>query len=355
MSNLDSLVAQIRAWARELGFQDIAITDTDLRGYSDEYLEWLARQFHGSMGYMARNLPKRIDPRALIPNTLRVISARMNYLPAADAGTLGESSKAFISRYALGRDYHKVLRRRLARLSKKIQAEAGGQYRAFVDSAPVLEKPLAAKAGLGWVGKNTLLLHPEAGSYFFLGEIFTDLPLPLTQTSTTDQCGVCKACITVCPTQAIVAPRRLDARRCISYLTIENKDAIPLEFRRAIGNRIFGCDDCQIFCPWNRYAQLTTDPDFAIRYKLDAPSLVELLKWDEPTFLFRTQGMALRRINYQQWTRNLAVACGNSQPSQALLQMLYIKSNEMQLRAESMVLEHLDWAVRQLLKRVATA
>lgn len=348
VADLNELLDRIRAWATELGFQDIAVTDTQLDAYSKRYLEWLASHFHGSMGYLERNVEKRLDPQKLIPETLRVISARMDYLPSADSTTLDDPERAFISRYALGRDYHKVLRRKLAKLAQQIQSEVGGAYRAFVDSAPVLEKPLGEKAGLGWIGKNTLLLNREAGSYFFLGEIFTDLPLPLTNRTVKDECGSCKACITVCPTQAIVGPRKLDARKCISYLTIENRDSIPTEYRKAMGNRIFGCDDCQIFCPWNRYAQKSMETDFTVRYGLDSRSLIDLLKWDERTFLIRTRGMAIRRINYLQWVRNLAVAAGNSVPSATLVRTLHVKMNEMANCNSTMVLEHLEWALDQL-------
>lgn len=348
VADLDQLLDRIGVWATELGFQQIAVTDTQLDVYSKRYLDWLASHFHGSMGYLERNVEKRLDPQKLIPKTLRVISVRMDYLPSADSSTLEDPKRAFISRYALGRDYHKVLRRKLAKLAQQIQSEVGGTYRAFVDSAPVLEKPLGEKAGLGWIGKNTLLLNRDAGSYFFLGEIFTDVPLPLTKKTVKDECGSCRACITVCPTQAIIGPRKLDARKCISYLTIENKDEIPTEFRKAIGNRIFGCDDCQIFCPWNRYAQQTIETDFTVRHGLDSRSVIDLLKWDEQTFLSRTRGMAIRRINYLQWVRNLAIAAGNSVPSTLLKRTLQVKMNEMEHRNSSMVLEHLEWAVEQL-------
>lgn len=348
MIDFSTIWTRIQSWASDLGFQDIAVTDTDLSSYSDQYRQWLDEQFHGSMGYLERNVNKRLDPSSLVPKTCRVISARMDYMPVASSDTLDDPKRGFISRYALGRDYHKVLRRKLAKLAQQIQKEVGGNYRAFVDSAPVLEKPLAEKAGLGWVGKHTLLLNQNAGSYFFLGEIFTDIPLPLTKRVVADSCGACKACITVCPTQAIIGPKKLDARRCISYLTIENKGTIPMEFRELIGNRIFGCDDCQIFCPWNRFAQQTIEPDFTVRYGLDTPRLVDLLKWDEQTFFQRTLGMAIRRINYQQWVRNLAVAAGNSVPSLELKQVLHTKMNEMSMSNESMVLEHLSWAMNQL-------
>ena len=348
MTDLSELWRRIEGWAEALGFQQIAVTDADLSAYSDDYLGWLAAEFHGSMRYMARNRNKRLDPALLQPGTIRMLSARMDYLPEADSSTLADRRQGYISRYALGRDYHKVLRRRLAKLASQIQQEVGGEYRALVDSAPVLEKPVAEKAGLGWIGKHTLLLNREAGSYFFLGEIYTNIPLPVTAQPVVDSCGSCKACMTVCPTQAIVGPRRLDARKCISYLTIENKDAIPVEYRKAIGNRIYGCDDCQIFCPWNRYAVPTKETDFAIRHGLDHPSLIDLLKWDERTFDARTRGMAIRRINYIQWVRNIAVAAGNSTPSKELRRMLLVKMNEMEARKAPMVVEHLQWALSSL-------
>ena len=353
--NLESLAADIRVWARELGFQQVGIADVDLSAYAPDVRGWLARRFHGSMGYMERNLDKRLQPDELLEGTVRAISARMDYLPGAMPRHPQPKDGAYIARYAVGRDYHKTVRRRLAKLAKRIDEQvAGGRFRAFVDSAPVLEKPLAEKAGLGWVGKNTLLLNESAGSFFFLGEIFTNAPLPITppEALAKDQCGACKACINVCPTGAIVAPKRLDARRCIAYLTIESKEPIPLELREAVGNRVFGCDDCQIVCPWNRYARLSAELDFAPRHGLADADLAELLTWSEATFLAKTQGMALRRINYRQWLRNLAVAAGNAAHDPRLVDLLRTRRAD----ADAMVREHIDWALeRQRRKGEAAA
>ena len=342
------LQRQIHAWASELGIDQIGFTDTDLSAYTTDYQRWLAAKFHGDMGYMTRNVAKRTDPPELLPGTVCVISARMNYLSEDSPVIVRDANRGNISRYALGRDYHKTVRKRLNQLAKRIDAHVGHAYRAFVDSAPVLEKPLAAKAGLGWVGKHTLVLNEEAGSFFFLGEIFTNIPFHINKKLPEDRCGNCKACINVCPTNAIVGPRQLDARRCISYLTIEHKGTIPEEFRKAIGNRIFGCDDCQLICPWNRFAQVSCESDFAPRHGLDQASLVDLLGWDESTFLSRTEGMALRRINYSQWVRNLAVAAGNAQPSPQLLKVLQHQRQAAIARTDTMCTEHLDWALMQL-------
>ncbi len=350
--HLERLAADIRVWARELGFQQMGIADVDLSAYAPAVRDWLARRFHGSMGYMERNLEKRLCPDKLLPGTVRVISARMDYLPGAVPKPPPQGGDgAYISRYALGRDYHKTVRRRLVRLAKRIDEQvAEGQFRAFVDSAPVLEKPLAEKAGLGWVGKHTLLLNEAAGSFFFIGEIFTNAPLPVTPARelAADRCGACKACINICPTNAIIAPKQLDARRCIAYLTIESKDAMPLELREAVGNRVFGCDDCQAVCPWNRFARMSAEMDFAPRHGLEDADLAELLGWDEATFLAKTQGMALRRINYRQWLRNLAVAAGNAAHSPRLVALLRARRGQ----ADDMVREHIDWALeRQEAKR----
>ena len=338
------LAARIEAWAQELGFAQVGFADVDLSAYAPRFREWLAQRFHGEMGYLERNLDKRLVPAALEPATVCVISARMDYLgspPPAASDLPTNDGSAYVAQYARGRDYHKTVRRRLARLARKIDAAAPGRYRAFTDSAPVLEKPLGEKAGLGWIGKNTLLLSEEAGSWFFLGEIYTDLPLPPSAPKSHPGCGNCRACISVCPTDAIVAPGVLDARRCISYLTIESREPIPLELREAVGNRIFGCDDCQIVCPWNRFATKSNEADFAPRHGLDHAAIADLLQWTEADFQQRTEGMALRRINYQQWLRNLAVAAGNAPRDPAIAQGLRCRRPN----AEAMALEHIDWAL----------
>ncbi len=298
-ADLHGLVQRIKHWGQELGFQQIGITDTDLDEAETHLLSWLARGRHGEMGYMARHGSRRSRPAELRPGTLRVICARMDYLPEPQGAlqqALADPSGAFVSRYALGRDYHKVLRRRLQQLASRIEQELGPhRYRVFVDSAPVLEKPLAQKAGLGWIGKHTNLIDRDAGSWFFLGEIYTDLPLP-TDAPADAHCGTCEACLKACPTGAIVAPFELDARLCISYLTIELPGPIPPELRPLIGNRIYGCDDCQLVCPWNRFARLTGEPDFRARYGLDSATLVELFGWSEGVFLDRAAGSAIRRL-----------------------------------------------------------
>ena len=342
-----ALARDIEGWARELGFAQVGIADTDLSGYSAAFLDWIAEKMHGGMGYLARNVDKRLEPERLHPGTIRIISARMDYLgvpPPAATDLPANDGSAYVARYALGRDYHKTVRRRLAKLAARIEAHvqvAETGSRAFADSAPVLEKPVGAKAGLGWIGKNTLLLNEEAGSWFFLGEIYTNLPLPVTPPRAQPGCGSCRACMTVCPTQAIVAPGRLDARRCISYLTIEHKGAIPHDLREAVGSRIFGCDDCQIVCPWNRFAQASEEAEFAPRHGLDAPAIADLLGWDEAEFLARTAGMAIRRVDYQQWVRNLAVAAGNAPTDPRIVAALEVRRAD----ASPMVREHVDWAL----------
>ncbi len=346
--HIDELAAQLETWALDLGFQQVGVTDTDLNDYTPDYRAWLERQFQGGMAYMARNVGKRTDPSKLVPGTVRVISVRMDYLTASRGDILNDSSRGYISHYALGRDYHKTVRGRLRALAKQIETHAGGQYRAFTDSAPILEKPLAAKAGIGWVGKNTLILNESAGSWFFLGEIFTDVPLPVNTELQEDKCGACKACINVCPTGAIVGPRQLDARRCISYLTIEHKGVIDEELREFIGNRIFGCDDCQLVCPWNRFAQASNESDFAPRHGLDDPTLIKLLAWNEAEFLEHTKGMALRRINYSQWVRNLAVAAGNASYTPELIRAVNEKLSESRRIGDTLASQHLEWAVKKL-------
>ena len=415
----ESLVRDIRRWARELGFQQVGIADLELSDQAPHLRRWLARGFHGEMGYMARNVEKRLHPAQLEAGTCSLICARMNYLPQGADGkaALADGSRAYVARYALGKDYHKLVRRRLARLARRIDQAArrvDARFRAFSDSAPVLEKALAEKAGLGWMGKHTLLIHPQAGSWFFLGEIYTNLKLPSTGPAEADLCGNCKACMTVCPTGAIVGPKQLDARRCISYLTIEHKSAIPAQLRPLIGNRIFGCDDCQLHCPWNREASTTEEEAFQPRRfapqptdparspsasdllpaspaqgparqrkpsgeqtageaeqgakppprlawqrtgKAHAPhaatapasgfdkaSLLELFAWDEAAFLRNTEGSAIRRIGFQRWQRNLAVALGNGPASPAAIAALRARLPE----ASALVREHIQWALGRL-------
>jgi epoxyqueuosine reductase len=341
-----ALAARIRTWAHELGFQAVGISDTDLSAAENGLLEWLALGLHGELDYMANHGTKRSRPAELLPGTLRVISLRMDYLPpqARDSWqVLAEGERAFISRYALGRDYHKVLRNRLAKLADKIREEvAEFDGRVFTDSAPVMEVELARKASLGWRGKHTLLLTREHGSYFFLGEIYINLPLPI-DAPQQEHCGSCTRCIEVCPTQAIIAPYRLDARRCISYLTIELKGSIPVELRPLIGNRIYGCDDCQLVCPWNGFAQTTVEPDFAVRHGLDDMSLVDLFGWDEAEFKTKLAGSAICRIGYEQWLRNIAVALGNAPKSAVVIAALKLRARH----GSVLVREHVDWALLQ--------
>jgi epoxyqueuosine reductase len=337
---------EIHDWARELGFQQIGICDTHLGKHKDRFLEWLKQGHHGSMYYMEKHGSLRYHPEELAPDTLRVISARMNYFPS-DAENADEVLQnpqlGYISRYALGRDYHKLMRKRLQQLVDRIRQQTDSfGYRVFVDSAPVLEKALAEKAGLGWIGKHTNLINREAGSWFFLGEIYTDLPLPVDAAESVSHCGTCTACIDICPTRAIVEPYRLDARRCISYLTIELHGAIPPEFRTAIGNRIYGCDDCQLVCPWNRFAQPTPETDFFSRHPLDAPDLVELFGWNEATFLRNTEGSAIRRIGHLRWLRNIAVALGNATDARARQALASRRG-----RCGDLVDEHIEWALQQ--------
>ncbi|ERH63606.1 iron-sulfur cluster binding protein [Pantoea dispersa EGD-AAK13] len=351
--DLQQLAQQIKQWGRELGFQQVGICDTDLSAEEPKLQQWLEKQYHGEMDWMARHGMMRARPHELLPGTLRVISVRMNYLPAkaAFASTLKNPQLGYVSRYALGRDYHKVLRNRLKKLGEKIQAHCGElNFRPFVDSAPILERPIAVKAGLGWTGKHSLVLNREAGSWFFLGELLIDLPLPVDEPQQ-EQCGRCVACMTICPTGAIVEPYVVDARRCISYLTIELEGAIPEALRPLIGNRIYGCDDCQLICPWNRYGQLTDEEDFSPRAVLHAPQLVELFGWDEARFLRVTEGSAIRRIGHLRWLRNVAVALGNAPWAPGNLTALE------QRRGEHPLLdEHIDWAIaQQRQKRAAQA
>lgn len=338
---------EISQWAHDLGFAQIGITDVDLSEHAPHVRAWLAAGFAGEMGYLHRNLDKRLHPPLLEPETCRVISARMDYLPSdtRPIEILENPEKAYISRYALGRDYHKVLRKRLAKLAGRIDAALPGhRYRAFTDSAPVLEKALAGKAGLGWMGKHTLMLNKQAGSWFFIGEIYTNAPVAVTAAAVEDECGKCNACMTVCPTDAIIGPKQLDARRCISYLTIEHKGEIPLELRPAMGNRIYGCDDCQLFCPWNRDAPTTSEPDFAPRHNLQDTELIRLFVLSEEEFLRLTEGSAIRRISYEQWQRNLAVAIGNGSSDLQAIDALKSRLPE----ATLMVAKHIRWALARL-------
>lgn len=314
-SDMQELALLIKEWGQALGFQQVGIADIDLSEAESHLLSWLDEGLHGEMDYMSRHGTRRSRPETLVNNTLRVISLRMDYLPperSAITTVLNHSTRGYVSRYALGRDYHKMLRKRLQQLAFRIE-QAIGQfgYRAFVDSAPVLEKALGQKAGLGWIGKHTNLINHQAGSWFFLGELYTDLPLPIDKEAS-NHCGKCTACIDICPTAAIIAPYRLDARLCISYLTIELEGTIPEKLRPLIGNRIYGCDDCQLVCPWNRFARYTAEPDFHPRQHLDNPALVDLFAWSEEEFLRYTEGSAIRRIGHVRWLRNIAVALGNA-------------------------------------------
>ena len=346
-SHLDlvHLAAAIKAWGRELGFQQIGIADVDLSEAEAHLLNWLGRGRHGEMHYMESHGTRRSRPQELIPGSLRVISARLDYLPgqaAASEAVLHDPALGFISRYALGRDYHKVMRGRLQQLAERIETRVGRlQYRAFSDSAPVLEKALAEKAGLGWIGKHTNLIDRQAGSWFFLGELYIDLPLP-TDTPAENHCGTCHACLDICPTQAIVAPYELDARRCISYLTIELRGSIPVALRPRIGNRIYGCDDCQLVCPWNRFARPTGEAGFAPRHGLDTPELVKLFLWTEAEFLKHTEGSAIRRIGHECWLRNIAVALGNAPASETIVNALKLRLDH----PSELVREHVGWALQ---------
>ena len=348
-----ALAELIRTWGRELGFQQLGVAGIEL-GQDEAHLrDWLAKGQHGRMDYMARHGDKRSRPDELVPGTLRVLSARMDYGTGDDGeawATLGQGERAYVARYALGRDYHKVMRQRLQKLADRIAAHIGPfGYRAFVDSAPVLERALARDAGLGWIGKHSCLINRDAGSWFFLGEILTDLPLPVDAPATA-HCGTCTRCIQVCPTGAIVEPYRVDARRCISYLTIELKEAIPEELRALVGNRIFGCDDCQLACPWNKFAVRSDEPDFRVRNDLDRASLAELFRWDEAEFLQRTEGSAVRRTGHAGWLRNIAVALGNAPTTPEVLAALASRRND----DSALVREHVAWALAQHPKAVVT-
>lgn len=354
---LDNLADDIKRWGREMGFQQIGIADADLRDEESRLKAWLEKGYQGNMAWLGEHGNKRSRPEELVPGTQRVICARLDYLPADtdQIRILKDGEKAYVSRYALGRDYHKLIRKRLSQLAKRIEDAVAAvtpmseesdnslQQRAFVDSAPVMERPLAAKAGLGWVGKHTLLLNSQAGSWFFLGEVYTSLPLPIDKSEEPDRCGDCQACLKVCPTDAFPRPYELDARRCISYLTIENKGAIPVEFREPIGNRVFGCDDCQAICPWNKYASFSREDSFTPRHQLDRSDLSTLFQWTEEEFLKKTEGSAIRRIGYERWLRNLAVGLGNAPTSEATVTALQQKLDY----PSALVQEHVQWALQQ--------
>ena len=341
-----ALAWQIKQWGRELGFQQLGITDTELTEDEAHLLRWLKRQQHGEMAYMESHGRKRSRPGELVAGTVRIISVRMDYWPAQarDARrVLEDPLQAYLSRYALGRDYHRVLRKRLQQLAIRIERRIGPfGYRAFTDSAPVLEKAIAQKAGLGWIGKHTNLVDDKDGSWFFLGELFTDLPLPVDRPAEA-HCGTCRACIDICPTQAIIAPYQLDARRCISYLTIELRGSIAEELRPLIGNRIYGCDDCQLICPWNRFARPSRETDFMPRHQLDSVTLITLFQWSKQEFLDNTEGTAIRRIGYECWLRNLAVALGNAPSSAGIITALQERLDH----PSALVREHVTWALRQ--------
>jgi epoxyqueuosine reductase len=345
--DVTALLEKIRSKSVQLGFTGLGVADVELH-QDDAYLQdWLAKGQHGQMSYMARHEGMRGNPAQLQAGTISVISVRMDYGtdPEQAWQTLAEPDKAYVARYALGRDYHKLMRKRLQQLAEFIQAEIGAfSYRVLVDSAPALERALARNAGLGWIGKHTCLIDKDEGSWFFLGEIYTDLPLPRRNEKTQGHCGSCTRCIDICPTAAIIAPNRLDARRCISYLTIEHQGSIPLELRAPIGNRIFGCDDCQLICPWNKFAKVHAEPDFAVRNRLDSAGLLELFAWSEAEFLQRTEGSAIRRTGYSNWLRNLAVAIGNADPSEAHIAALQEKCSH----ENPIVREHAEWGLAQL-------
>lgn len=344
--NDNELIATIRAWAQELGFQDIGFTGVDLGSHEGYLQKWLDAGYDGTMTWMARHGTKRSRPAELVPGTCTVISCRMDYLPEADDSweVMASSERGFISRYALGRDYHKLIRRRLAKLAERIRNElTSGEFRAFVDSAPVLERAIAEKAGMGWIAKNTMLINESAGSWFFLGEIYTDIPLPYSEPKHEKHCGSCTACLDACPTGAFVAPFVLDARRCISYLTIEHKGAIDPELRSKMGNRIYGCDDCQLVCPWNKFASLSKEPDFAPRSDLANPDLISLFAWSEEEFERQLQGSPIRRIGHERWLRNIAVALGNAESTNEVISALKSRAGH----SSELVREHVAWALSQ--------
>ena len=351
-ARMPALLTKIQTWAQELGFDALGVSDTDLNEHKAYLLDWLQKGAHGTMRFMENHFEKRTQPEMLLSDTLRIVTVRMNYLVptqiAADE-LLKQTDMAYIARYALGRDYHKLMRKRLQKLADKISAEVGHfNYRAFVDSAPVMEKALAQKSGLGWVGKHTLNLNKHAGSFYFLGELYTDLPLPVSVPAT-QHCGSCQKCIDICPSQAIVAPFKLDARRCIAYLTIEHHGPIPVEYRKTIGNRVFGCDDCQLVCPWNHFAQVTYDAALQVRNNLDASRLLDLFTWSEETFLERTRASVLRRLGYTRWLGNIAIALGNAPYDAAIVTALHQATKH----NNAVVREHAQWALDEQLAQGA--
>lgn len=352
-SELASLANHIKAWGVALGFQQVGICDIDVKDHESAVRHYIEMGYQGQMDYLARNVDKRLSPDTLHPNTCRIVSVRMNYLPpdAGFAKSLANDNIAYISRYALGRDYHKVMRQRLKQLGEKIKTHCAQlDYRPFVDSAPVLEHAAAEKAGIGWTGKHTLTLHEEAGSWFFLGELFINIPVPIDK-KVKEQCGTCNACITICPTKAIVAPYKLDARKCISYLTIEHKGEIPIEYREAIGNRVYGCDDCQLVCPWNRYADITEEKDFFAREKLNQQDLLNLFAWSEDEFLANTQGSPIRRIGFQSWQRNLSIGMGNASFDSHMLSAL---EQALSATSDPVLMNHFSWAIQAQLNKKDT-
>ncbi|NLY58337.1 MAG: tRNA epoxyqueuosine(34) reductase QueG [Gammaproteobacteria bacterium] len=341
-----ALAERIRQIATELGFQQVGISAADIGTHEQHLQQWLEAGYHGEMEWMASHGSKRTRPAELVPGTQRVISVRMDYLPMDTrmAKRLADRNAAYISRYALGRDYHKLIRRRLQQLAEQVQALIGPfGFRAFVDSAPVMERALASSAGLGWIGKNSMLINPRAGSFFFLGELYTDLPLPVDEPFTQHHCGSCSACLSRCPTDAFVGEHVLDARRCISYLTIELKGPIPEELRSPMGNRVFGCDDCQLICPWNKFAKPTAEHDFSPRHQLDQADLITLFRWEEDEFLKNTEGSPLRRIGHERWLRNLAVGLGNAHTSIPVIEALRSRLTH----PSELVREHVRWALAQ--------
>ena len=345
-NTMDQLALDIKTWAHELGFQQCGITLPDLSDQKDKLQAWLDAGYQGEMDYLNNHFEKRLDPTLLVPGTQRIICVRMDYMPAntEKLKTLSNPDKGYVARYTLGRDYHKLMRKRLTQLGKKIAEQVDDLgYRAFVDSAPVMERALAQKAGIGWVGKHGLILNKEAGSWFLLGELFIDLPLPVDPPETENHCGRCTACIDVCPTEAFPQPGVLDGKRCISYLTIELKGSIPEELRSKIGNRIFGCDDCQMICPWNRFSHFTDEADFYPRNNLNDAELLNLFSWDEATFLKKTEGSAIRRTGHEGWLRNIAVALGNGNGGQQVIAALNGRLDH----PSEVVQEHIRWALNQ--------